>query len=364
MYKTTIVVEGSFILKEVNSALLKEGERGRVLCEQDGFLYLYVTNSSQAEEFADCLQIVDFRQPENPTIVGCYEINDSEYLVDFKIKNNIAYLLRQIGYSGGINWIVTLLNITNPANPEVISSSTVETNTSYISGLSSWCLIKYNNYTYVSTDFELIIFNCSNPALPMKVANYTSTGGELHVNNDFLYLVSAGVKIYDLADPVNPVLLGELNSTKHTSADSGVYGNYVINVFVWSGIQVYNCTDTSQPTICWNYDFPRRLFTYEGNMNDIDIERDRLYVVGNRIFVFDLSNPQNLRRVTKIEIDSYPISRISVSENYIYLTIGGSIKVYTYVENFLARNVGIGIGIGLPVVVVASILILRKKKKG
>lgn len=362
MYNATIVVEGSFLLKEVNSSLLNEGERGTVLSAQDDFLYLYVENSSQAEEFADSLQITDVRQPESPIVVGRYELVVNDTLHNFQVKDNIAYMLIEKPYPGVINWTVTLLNITEPANPVLLGSSVLENTTRF--SMYSWYLSIHNNYTYVSTDFELIIFDCSNPTSPVKVANHTSSGGETHITNDFLYIVSDGVKIFDLADPVNPVFLGEVNSTKHTSAGSGVYGSYVINVFEWFGIQVYNCTDPSQPTICWNYDFPKRLFTYEGDMNDIDIVRDRLYVVGNRIFVFDLSNPQNLIRVTKKEIGGVHIRRISVSENYIYLTIGGSIKVYTYVENFFGRDLGlgIGIGVGIPILIGCSLLILRKKK--
>ncbi len=362
MNNTIIMGEGFFIIDEISFTLLEEGERGTVLTVQDDLLYLFVSNSTQEGSFADSIRIVDVQQPENPEVVGRYDLDKDDYVVDFKIKDNIAYILRQIFYSGGINWTVTLLNITNPSNPVELGISAVETAISYIFGLGSWCLVNYENYTYVSTDFELIIFNTSNPTLPLKVANYTSTGGELHVNLDFLYLVSNGVKIYNITNPINPVFLGEVNSTKHTIAGSDLYGNYIINAFWHSGIQVYNCTDPFHPIICWNFDFPDNEFFPEGTIHDMKIIGDRLFTGANRLNVFDINNPQEVKRIARLKIGGKAIDRLVVSEDYIYLTIWGRIKFYSYSENNLPRNIGIGISIGLPIVIVASLLIRRKRR--
>ena len=363
MYNATIVVQGSFTLKRVNSALLKEGERGTILCSKDDFLYILVENSSEAEEFADSLQITDVRQPESPIVVGRYELAVNDTLHNFQVKNNIAYMLIEKPYPGVINWTIKLLNITEPANPVLLGSSALENTTRF--SMYSWYISIHNNYTYVSTDFELIIFDCSNPTSPVKVANHTSSGGETHITNDLLYLVSAGVKIFDLADPVNPVFLGEVNSTKHTSECSGVHGSYVINVFEWFGIQVYNCTDPSQPTICWDYDFPEWDFQPGGNIHDMEIVGDRLFAGGRKLYVFDLSNPQNLVRIARKNIGDRDIRRITVSGDYIYLTIHYNLRIYSYVENFLGRNLGLalGISIGIPILIGGSLLFLKKKEK-
>ena len=117
IHKTTINSEGFYSVNEVNSSLLEEEERGTVLAVQDDFLYLFVSNSTQEGFFADSIQIVDVQQPENPIIMGKYDLDIDDFIVDFKIKNNIAYILRQNFFSGAIDWTVTLLNITNPSNP-------------------------------------------------------------------------------------------------------------------------------------------------------------------------------------------------------------------------------------------------------
>ncbi|MHA1738488.1 MAG: LVIVD repeat-containing protein [Candidatus Heimdallarchaeota archaeon] len=352
--------EGFFIIDEINFTLLEGEERGTVLILQDDLLYLFVSNSTQEGSFPESIRIIDVQQPENPDVVGKYDLDEDYWVVDFKIKDNIAYILKRIYFSGGINWTITLLNITNPSNPIELGVSAVETATSYIVGLDSWCLASHENYTYVNTDFELIIFNTSNPTLPEKVANYTSSGGELHINNDYLYLVSSGVKIYSLAEPINPLFLGEINTTKNIVAKSDLYGNYIINAFWYYGIQIYNCTDPYHPTICWDFDFPDREFFPEGTIHDVEIIGDKLFTGANRLNVFDLSDLQKVKRITRLRIGDKYIDRLVVSEDYIYITAWGKFKIYSYKENKLLRNLGIGISVGVSVVIVASLLIRKK----
>ncbi len=225
-------------------------------------------------------------------------------------------------------------------------------------------IIGYKNYAYVSSD-DLLIFNCSNQSSPEQVAFVPSSGGGMHVINDFLYLVGNGVKIYNIADPVHPLLYGEIQSTKNTSVSSGVYGNYVINTFLESGIQVYDCADPFNPIICWDYDFPEKNLAVEGIIHDIDIVGDRLFAGGRNLSIFDISNPHKVKRIAGIDTGDQIFDRLTVTETHLFLSISDTIRTYTYFENSVGLNLGLGLGIGLPVVVVgASILILWKKKSG
>ena len=355
MNTATIMGEGFFIIDEVHTSLLDDVRSGYVLCEQDGLLYLAVDLG-----YKRLVRIIDVQQPESPVVVGSYDLED-EHLVDFKIRENIAYMLTELGIFSPFRCSVVLLNITDPTNPVRVGSSALENVRTYQVSFSDRICI-YNNYTYVSSN-ELLIFDCSNRTLPVKVANYTSSLGDLYVKNDRLYLVSDDVKIYSLADPVNPVFLGAVNSTKQPTTGSGVYGNYVISAFQESGIQVYDCTDPTQPTICEDYDFPNWEDPVEGIIQDLDIVGDRLFAGGGKLYVFDISIPQNLKRIARINIEDQNISRITVANNYIYLTFPSNIRVYSYVENSLGRNLGLGLGIGLPIVIVGSLLIRRKKKR-
>jgi hypothetical protein len=361
MNNATIMGEGFFIIDEVSTMLLNDDEFDSVLCIQDDLLYLSLINYTEGEGYSNIIQIIDVHQSENPVVVGRYEFGVYEYLFDFKISENIAYMLTELAYIIGQFCSVELLDISDPTNPVRIGSSTPESIYYYRVNRTDRIGI-YNNYTYVSSLNKLLVFDCSNRTLPVRVGSYPSSLGDVHVENDYLYLVSNSVTIYSLADPVNPVFLGAVNSTKGVSVRSGVYGNYVISAFRDVGIQVYDCTDPTQPTICKDYNFPNRQLYIEGNIQDMEIVGDRLFTGGSELYVFDISNPQKLKRMARLPIGDQNLSRITVANNYMYLTIDSNIRIYSYVENSLGRNFGLGIGLGLPIIIVGSILIVRKKK--
>ena len=356
MNNATVLGEGFFVIDEVNTSLLIDVGSGYVLCEQDGFLYLFKDDSSETDK----IKIVDVQQPENPVVVGSYELEFLERLLDFKISENIAYMLTELSIPDPYRCSVVLLNITDPTNPVRLGSSVLENVRTYLVNNTDRICV-YKNYTYVSSD-DLLIFDCSNRTLPVKVASYPSSLSDLHVNNDFLYLVSDDVTIYSLADPVNPFFLGSVNCTKQNTVRSGMYGDFVINAFLDSGLQVYNCTDPMQPTICGEYNFADGELDIEGNIQDMEILEDRLFAVGRKLYVFDISNPQKLKRIARKNFGDQNIVRITVANNYMYLTIQSKIRIYSYIENSLGRNLGLGIGIGLPIVIAGSLLIWRKKQ--
>jgi len=358
--KATIMGEGFFIIDEVNSISINEGEPGTVLCIQDDLLYVSLINYTEGEGYSNIIQIIDVHQPENPVVVERYEVEGA--LLAFKISGNIAYMLLASGLLSEVKFFVATLNITDPTNPVLLGSSALVSLFPFRFESSDQISI-YKNYTYASSG-DLVIFDCSNLSLPVKVAKYNWTAGEMYIKNDLLYMVWNGVKIYSLADPVNPVLLGEINSAKHPTTGSGVYGNYVINAFQDSGIQVYDCTDPTQPTICKDYDFPNWRLFIEGNIQGMAIVGARVFTGGSELYVFDISKPQKLKRTARLTIGDQNLSQITVANNYIYLNIDDDIIIYSYIENSLGRNIGIGIGVGLPVVVGASLFIRWKKKRG
>ncbi|MHA1185729.1 MAG: LVIVD repeat-containing protein [Candidatus Heimdallarchaeota archaeon] len=351
--------EGPF-LYEVNSSLVKEDESGTILCIQDNFLYILIEKFNPESGSEIIVQIIDVQQPANPIVIGSYELEGT--LLDFKIKGGIAYMLIELWILSYNRFFIATQNITDPANPVRLGNSALEWIQTYRVNCSEQICV-YKNYTYVSSD-NLTIFDCNNPTSPVKVANYSSTGGKLHVKNDLLYLVSNGMKIFNLTDPVNPAFLGEINSTKQFSTDSEVYGDYVINAFEESGIECYNCTDPTQPTICGNYEFPEGEEDDEGIVYDIDIVEDRLFAGGDKLYIFNITDSQNLTRTAKLNSGDQDISQIKVLNDYFYLTILSKVKIYFFgIMSPTSLIVGIGKSIGLSILVGASILIIFVKRK-
>ena len=350
--------EGFFTLIEVNSSLVKEEEDGTILCIQDDLLYLLIELFKPGSGWNSIVKIIGVQQPENPIVAGSYEFEG--VLLDFKISESIAYMLIELPILAINRFFVETLNITDPTNPVQLGTSAwVSISTSRTNSTEQ--ISTYKNYVYVSSD-NLTIFDCSDPTLPVIVSIYPSTGGKLHVKNDFLYLVSNGIKIYNLTNPLNPVFLGEVNSTKQLSTDSEVYGDYAINAFEESGIECYNCTDPTQPTICCDYEFPQD--EVERIVHDIDIEENRLFAGGNKLCIFNISDSHNLTRTAMIYSGNQDISQIKVSNDYIYLTIRNKVKIYILgVENPTSWIVGLENIIELSILVGAAILIVLVKRK-
>jgi hypothetical protein len=95
----------------------------------------------------------------------------------------------------------------------------------------------------------------------------------------------------------------------------------------------------------------------------MSIVGDRLFTGGSELYILDISNPQEPKKIARLNFGDQNISRITAANNYMYLNMHSTIKMYSYVENSLGRNLGLGIGIGLPVVVGASLYIRWKKKR-
>jgi len=354
------MVDGIYNLDKIDASLIPEGEMGSILYEQNGLLYLLLDDPPQTEENVDLIQIIDIQHPENFTVIGSYELEVAERIFDFKISGNISYLLLNMANIFCHNFFIRLLNITDPTNPTFLGDSALVVVSGLVNEKFSRMSV-YQNYTFVNLD-ELFIFDCHNLSSPQIIASYNSSIGDLHVNNGFLYLVSTSVKVFDLANPVNPILLGEINSTKFHSVDSELYGNYIIRAFYKSGIQIYNCTNPLHPTICSDYEFSSWATNEEENIQDLDIEEDRLFVGGKKFYIFDLSKPQKLKRIGQINFENQYINQTTVTETCLFITFNGTIIIYTYVESNLGHNLLIVFGIGLSIVIGVRVLVVLKRK--
>ncbi|NHJ84334.1 MAG: hypothetical protein FK734_02655 [Asgard group archaeon] len=357
---TIIMSKGFFISNQINSISIIETEPGKTLCIQNDLLYVSLINYTEGVGYSNIIQIIDVHQPESPIVTERYKLLGGEYLIDFKIVGNIAYMLTELAILSPYRGSVGLLNISDPANPIRLGGSELFSLTTYrVNFTDRMCV--YNNYIYVSSN-DLHVFDCYNSSLPVKVASYPSSFCDLHIKDDFLYLVSNGIKIFSLTNPVNPIFLGEVNSIKNDSVRSVVYDHYVINAFRDSGLEVYDCSDTYHPTICGNYDFPRWRLYLKGEIQDIAIINDRLFAGGSEINIFDLTKPQNLKWISWLSFENQNINQIIVTNNYLYLSDYNNINIYSYIENSLGRNIGIGFGITV-IVIGASLIWIRRRKK-
>jgi hypothetical protein len=161
-----------------------------------------------------CVSIVDISDPNNLVELGNYttDLNDTQ-MVCFIDSNHVF-----IGDDGR----AFVLNISNPANPQVVS----DLKSSFTGPLNGGCI--YGNYCYGAnkgvneTKGSIEIFDISDPENLTYVGSYEDADGDSP--HDVKVVPSLGILVYvckrpgdvkqiatlDISDPENPVLLDTL----------------------------------------------------------------------------------------------------------------------------------------------------------
>jgi hypothetical protein len=145
-------------------------------------------------------------------------------------------------------------------------------------------------YAYVCNGHDFFIFDISSPAHPdvKSVTDFPIVSSAIAVQDGYLYagVTDYGFVVYDVSDPVNPVIAGDL-------LIDGVYlgvqidGNYAF-VSAHSGLEVFDISDPTNPIHVGGEDSV-------GNIQDLVIIGDYAFIASynQTVFVYDLSDPTN-----------------------------------------------------------------------
>jgi len=220
----------------------------------------------------NCVFLVDISNPENPLIIE--ELYDFHHINNIAIKDSIAYVcdddgLKLVDYNDLSNIII---------------------NTYFPTEEVHHVYIYENQAVFVhSNGFEII--NVSNASSPVQIVSI-ETGyyvERAEIIEDFLYLmVEDGIKIFDISQINDPVLLGEYINDFYNLDSFAVY-NEKIYIADWSDITVINISDPTNPSfISMN---PNFLLPH-----NISIQNDILYLCGifsgfSMYDIEDINNP-------------------------------------------------------------------------
>jgi hypothetical protein len=193
----------------------------------DGYLYGEVPGLIGNDIAADPMNpevkwIADFGNGHDCTAVG-------DRIYDFH------------GYVG-----TNIYDISERLNPQVQGTITDMSITYHHSG----CPTEDAQYLYLCDELatspapDVTVWNISNPAAPWKVTSFgdaTATVHNLYIIGGFAFVsyYSAGFKVYDVSDPVNPVLLDSYD----TSASTGENYDGCFGVYPYADNGVIYCSD-------------------------------------------------------------------------------------------------------------------------
>ncbi|MFC1725104.1 LVIVD repeat-containing protein [candidate division KSB1 bacterium] len=186
---------------------------------KNGYLFVSVIDKG--------LEILDISDPASPQKIGQF-YEPGSYAeswmgyVKFDIKDNIIYL-------GEANIGFKIINISDKQNPVKISSVPV---TSLITDI----YIK-ENLLFVGTTEELIIYDISNPEIPVKISNLTSYNpAQLTASGNTLIFYddnkSYSYIAVDISDPASPQVLGTYSTYSHDIHYDGTYLFGILDKFM------------------------------------------------------------------------------------------------------------------------------------
>ena len=220
----------------------------------------------------NCVCLVDISDPENPLIIE--ELYDFLHINNIAIKDSIAYVCDDNGLK-----LIDYNDLSNIIINTYFSSEDVH----HVNINEDQAVFVYSN------GFEII--DVSNASSPVQIVSI-DTGyyvERAEIIDDFLYLmVEDGIKIFDISQINDPVLLGEYIDDFY-NLDSFAVHNEKIYIADWTGIIVIDISDPTSPSfITMN---PNFLLPH-----NISIQNDILYLCGifsgfSMYDIEDINNP-------------------------------------------------------------------------
>lgn len=235
----------------------------------------------------------DLTKEDMAVAIGEYEASPENQTVAF------------IGHwSGGFR----ALDITDAKDPQTLAEIT-EPGTAFVENMEL-----ANGYLYVQS-CEVTIFDVRDPTQPVNVSTIKPSGkcaGALFIEGDLLYLGHQGLKIYDISDPANASLIGEISLTGPMWTVK-VEGD---TAFVAAGVEGFHIVDVSEPTA------PQQLASQSNlrPVNDLQPYEKYLYVsVGHKgMQIFDVSDPTDPELVNDRFFTDYTF-KILADDEYLYV---------------------------------------------
>jgi choice-of-anchor B domain-containing protein len=228
------------------------------------------------------------------------------------------------GYVGADGREYALINVRSGGGLSVIDvTDDVPVEMEFIPGSGSGSDVEaYGDYAYVSDDFgPTLIVGLSDPTDPEPVNAFGDGVHTLTVAGDYLYTNgNGGVRIWSLADPVNPAFVGQYNP--HYVHDILVRGDTMYTAGIrGDGIDIVDLSDRANPTLISRFNYPG-----SGAHNFCsDPSGSYLYVgdevgTGQWTRIFDVRDPHDVEQVGEIIVDpESTVHNCHVKDGLLYL---------------------------------------------
>jgi hypothetical protein len=250
------------------------------------------------------LTILDISNPAVPAIISNLKLPDR--IEDIFVINDRAYVA--MGFGG-----VQILNISNPATPYLLGKyqETAE------QAFGVWV---QNNYAYVAAGYNgLKILDISYPAAPAVIGAAQIQGEAFNVQvvDNLAYLACSwgGLRIYDVSSPTTPMELGFTDSPGDAN-DVKVVGQYAYVAYFAGGLRIYDVSSAQVPQEVGFYEVIQ-------DARAVDVVGNLAYVAGadTGLFVLDVSKPYAPIEIGYFDTE-HQAQDVAVAQDRIYVADG------------------------------------------
>ena len=169
------------------------GQNGKANCVEAIDNYAYFTSRNG-------LYVVDISDPSDPQSLGRVDGTNGFILENLDADNN---MLAVAAHADG----VLMYDISNPDNLQLNAT---------ISADNAWCVRLKDGYAYIADEQAISIYDISISTSPNFIYEIETSNAvkDIALDQSFMYVAigSAGVDIYDISDPANPIFLDNYNT--------------------------------------------------------------------------------------------------------------------------------------------------------
>jgi len=198
------------------------------------------------------LQILDISNPTSPSLVGNY--NPSGDFLKIKISGNYAYVVDLADF---VSANIQILDISNPTSPSLVGS--------YDGFFLNIFLLDEYMYGAGFMSGKLEIIDISDPTSPSLAGSYVSPNeasgvNSMYVRGNYVYLIcssgasqeSDGFQVVDISDPTSPSLVG---SYGFLGTNIHVIDNYAYVITGSLGeLKIIDISNPNSPSLVAFYD--------------------------------------------------------------------------------------------------------------
>ncbi|MHA2244007.1 MAG: LVIVD repeat-containing protein [Candidatus Hodarchaeales archaeon] len=216
--------------------------------------------------------ILNVNDPSQPEVISALSTNDGAFGI--AVENEAAFVA-----SSGDGFVIA--NVSNPVHPTLIwksgSGGTVE-------------LCVNDSLAYVTdSSSEIRIYNYSNPSLPFEIGFYYNRGrgSSVAVYRDILFLgePNSGLKVINITDPTSPHDMNIVSGTRGIM-DIYLHNNLIFLACHANGVKILNVS-SQIPTLIGSF------IKSEGEAYGVSGNNTHLYVADLQLgaYLLNITNP-------------------------------------------------------------------------